>query len=56
MSVFSFPNGLPDCHNWYVCEFLDGVGNSSGFTGVKLDPLKCVHMICLIPGYSGQRS
>lgn len=37
---------------WYVCEFLDGIGNSSGFTGVKLDPLKHVHMVCVIPGYS----
>lgn len=56
LSVFSFPSRLPDCHYWYVCEFLDGVGNSSGFTGVKLDPLKHVHMISLIPGYSGQCS
>ena len=41
---------------WYGCEFLDGIGNSSGFAGVKLDPLKHVHVVCLIPGYSEQCS
>lgn len=41
---------------WYVCEFLDDIGNSSGFTEVKLDPLKLVHMVYLIPGYSEQCS